>query len=130
MLLAIALAFAPTIIRAEEPAKAKPEAEKDVKAAPAKPEAEKKAEAAPAAKAPVTLKTAPAPAGKPTDPKAVLAKVDGQDITLGDVDKEFDQLKTMLKSQGMQTEQMSKMYDALQPQILDELITRELVNGE
>ena len=130
MLLAIALAFAPAIIRAEEPAKAKPEAEKDVKAAPAKPEAEKKAEAAPAAKAPVTLKTAPAPAGKPTDPKAVLAKVDGQDITLGDVDKEFDQLKTMLKSQGMQTEQMSKMYDALQPQILDELITRELVNGE
>ena len=166
VLLAIALAFAPALIRAEaetKPAtakdakaapaaeKTKPAAEKDVKAAPAaeatkpaaakdvkaapaaketKPAAEKDAKAAPAAKAPVTLKTEPAPAEKPTDPKTVLAKVDGTGITLGDVNKEFDQLKTMLKSQGMKTEQMANMAQALQPQILDELVTRQLVNGE
>ena len=121
-LLAIALAFAPALVRAEEPAAAKPAPAKDAKAKPA-------------VKATVAKEAAPAQAAKedaekPTDPKTVLAKVDGQSITLGDVTAEFDQLKTMLKGQGMKPEQMERMAEALQPQILDELVTRELVNGE
>lgn len=139
--LILAIALAPALVRAETPATAKPAVDKEVKAPPTvkapatEPAVEKDVKAEPVVKAPEPVEVAPAleekaVAAKPTDPKTVLAKVDGQSITLGDVKNEFDQLKTMLKGQGMKPEQMEQMAEALQPQILDELITRQLVNGE
>ncbi len=63
-------------------------------------------------------------------PETVLAKVNGKEITQADLSKEMDKVKVMMKNSGLAPEQMEGMLPNIEPQIIDGIVTKALVQDE
>lgn len=80
-----------------------------------------------------TARTEPAETAEktlPLAPETVLVKVNDQDITQADLDKELGQIRKMMEGRGIPPKQFEAMIKGVKPQIMEGIIVRRLIAGE
>ncbi len=78
----------------------------------------------------IALPSAPAAPRPKRSPETVLAKVDDKEITQADLSREMDKVKMMMKNSGLSADQMENLMPNIEPQIIDGLVTRTMLENE